>query len=54
MSPLEYLALAGKAYELFVHIREQARQAGVSDDDLAKVTADYDARIIAREAEAEG
>lgn len=51
MNPQVILLLLGRAYELYVTLRHSASASGITDADLAAVTADYDRRIAAREAE---
>jgi hypothetical protein len=53
MDPATWISLVGQAYAMFQTIRANAQAAGISDADLEAITADYDARIARREAEAQ-
>jgi hypothetical protein len=52
MDPATILSLVGQAYALYQTVRANAQAAGISDAELAAVTADYDARIARREVDA--
>lgn len=51
MNVEQILSLVGQAYALYQTVRANAQAAGISDAELAAVTADYDARIARRDAE---
>jgi predicted nucleic acid-binding protein len=46
------LFFVAKAYEFYLDVRARAKAAGITDEQLAAITADYDARIARRDAEA--
>jgi hypothetical protein len=52
MTPMEWIALAEQGFELFMRIRNAAKEAGVTDEELDAITLDYDQRIARRQAEA--
>ncbi len=52
MTPDLILGIVTTAYKLYADLRAQAKAAGVSDEELAAVTADYDARIAERKLDA--
>lgn len=54
MNPGTILVLVGKAFEIYAELRAQAKASGVTDAELDAITADYNARIAAREAESQG
>jgi len=53
MTPMEWIALAEQGFELFMKIRNSAKSAGVTDEQLDAITLDYDQRIARRQAEAD-
>jgi len=54
MTPIEWIALAEQGFELFMKIRNSARSAGVTDEELDAITLDYDQRIARRQADVRG
>lgn len=50
----QYLALIGQAYGLFQSLVAQFKAEGVTDEQIAAITADYDARIAQAQAEGGG
>ena len=54
LSPTVIISLLEQAFGLYLRLREAAKASGISDEELDAITADYEARIAAREAEAAG
>jgi hypothetical protein len=54
MTPMEWIALAEQGFELFMKIRNSAKSAGVTDEQLDAITLDYDQRIARRQADTRG
>lgn len=49
MNPDLILGLVGQAFALYAQLRANAKAAGISDEDLDRVTANYNDRIARRE-----